>query len=647
MSPQKYTRRGDQRPKNADTTTGRHATAADRPSQTSSALQLTATVLAWLAVAAVVFVLTYRPVSDPDTWFHLKLGQWIQQNGQVPRTDPFSHTAGDTPYVPSGWLTAVFMHQLDQVYPDSSVGPILMVTAIIGIASLVILARAWRAGTIVATSLLLMSGLCMAVVRFSPRPDIWSILGITLLFWLLTADWFRPIRRSRRGRPAGEYPSPDPWLMWVLPFLIIAWANLHAGVIIAIPFLLTYAVWLLYRWYKTGNDAWANAALPVAIACVAWQANPYGPGLANLAWRISQIPQVSWVMEWMPFFKADFPLAWPAYLAGAFLLCVIIWVIAGSWRNFHPLEILWLIMLVAFTLMQRRQVGLLAVGAPLILARHLVPMELWLRHGVALRGIAAAGALAVAVAAFQVTGANGTGGGRPYHGRNCSVLPCVTAEFLAQNPPPQPIFNSYNLGGYLLHELHPNIKVFIDGRLDVYPHQVWQDMLAVEENRLSVDELVSRYGIQTFVIGIADSFGDSMHLASRLAARPDFALVHFDDVAAVFVRATAANIDYLNKHAYPSLFPWDLQNMARTVANPEAQQQIINDVGRLLLQSGQAASASALAAYIAWIAGDTETMNEQLTWARQRQPNNRLLRLVEERIQSAEEAVVTNSETTQ
>src|SRR5690606_33824952 len=127
-------------------------------------------------------------------------------------------------------------------------------------------------GTIIATSLLLMAGLCMAVVRLSPRPDVWSLFGITALLWILTADWLRPAQTRRRGETGG-YAPPDMWLLWVLPPLIIAWANLHAGVLIAVPFLLTYGLWLVYRWLITKDDAWAFAALPVAIACVAWQAN--------------------------------------------------------------------------------------------------------------------------------------------------------------------------------------------------------------------------------------------------------------------------------------------------------------------------------------------------------------------------------------
>lgn len=291
-------------------------------------------------------------------------------------------------------------------------------------------------------------------------------------------------------------------------------------------------------------------------------------------------------------------------------------------------------MLVAMALLQRRQVGLLGMGATLLLSGHLVGAEAWVRRRAAWAGIIAPVLVAAAVVWLQISGENGRGGGRPGYGRNCTTLPCIAADFLAENPPPKQIFNSYGLGGYLLFRLYPETKVFIDGRLDTYPHQVWLDMLAGEENRFSIDELIARYGISTFVIGVRDSFGDPMHIASRLAGRPDFVLVHLDDVAAVFVRKTADNIAYTTTFGYGAISPWNLDKMRPLLGSGERAQQLINETGRLLEQSGLSATAAATAAYIAWLVGDEITMNEQLAQARSRDLGNRQLRIVEQRMAS-------------
>lgn len=574
-----------------------------------------------LCVAVAVWVLTYHPVSDPDTWFHLSLGQFIREHSTLPHTDPFSYTAGDTPYRPSGWLTAVLMAWLDAFYPESSLGPILMVTAACAVAAGLVLWRGWRSGTVVTTGLLLMVGLLLAASRLSPRPDVWSLAGVVaLLFLLMPAD-----------AAASEDTPPRAIRLWLLVPLMIFWANLHAGVIVALPFLATAAAWYVWRWVRTRLAGWLWALIPVLVACVAWLANPYGWGPLALAWHISQIPQVGWVLEWMPWYRSGFPLPWPMLVCSLLLAGAAVALVGRRWRTMHPLVLVWLVILTGLALWQRRQLGLFGVGVPLLLAPYIGGAEAWLRRGRSMLAFIAPLSLAAITAFLQITGANGNGGGWPGYGRNCAVLPCITADFLASNPVPQPIFNSYNQGGYLLHVLYPGAKVFIDGRLDVYPSQVWLDMLAVEEGRLRIDDLVTRYGMKSFVVPVADSFGDPLHLANRLAARPDYALVHLDDVSALFVRRTPETAAWLDVFGFKVISPWNLDAMLPALRQPESRQQLVNEVSRLIQQSGQSATANALAAYVAYRAGDLQTYREWLQAAVARQPDNRLLHQVQAR----------------
>ena len=39
-------------------------------------------------------------IADPDTWWHLRTGQWILENGAVPDADPFSFTVPGAPWLP-------------------------------------------------------------------------------------------------------------------------------------------------------------------------------------------------------------------------------------------------------------------------------------------------------------------------------------------------------------------------------------------------------------------------------------------------------------------------------------------------------------------------------------------------------------------
>jgi hypothetical protein len=68
----------------------------------------------WVQLGALIALLTgigihsmrvkYR-ATDYDTWWHLKVGDWIVQNSALPHTGILSRTAADRPWVAYSWAT--------------------------------------------------------------------------------------------------------------------------------------------------------------------------------------------------------------------------------------------------------------------------------------------------------------------------------------------------------------------------------------------------------------------------------------------------------------------------------------------------------------------------------------------------------------
>ena len=57
--------------------------------------------------------------------------------------------------------------------------------------------------------------------------------------------------------------------------------------------------------------------------------------------------------------------------------------------------------------------------------------------------------------------------------------PVAAVQYLRQHPQPTGMFNDYSYGGYLIWQLGPQQKVFIDGRADMYEYSgVFQDYAA-------------------------------------------------------------------------------------------------------------------------------------------------------------------------
>src|ERR1700758_4958142 len=51
-------------------------------------------------------------VSDPDIWWHTRIGQWIVQHGTVPVTDPFSSFGAGKTWFAYSWAFDVVLYEL-------------------------------------------------------------------------------------------------------------------------------------------------------------------------------------------------------------------------------------------------------------------------------------------------------------------------------------------------------------------------------------------------------------------------------------------------------------------------------------------------------------------------------------------------------
>jgi len=58
------------------------------------------------------FFLALLQLENYDIWYHLKTGQWIIDNLRVPRTQLFSYSIGDAPWIAHSWLFQVLVFSI-------------------------------------------------------------------------------------------------------------------------------------------------------------------------------------------------------------------------------------------------------------------------------------------------------------------------------------------------------------------------------------------------------------------------------------------------------------------------------------------------------------------------------------------------------
>jgi hypothetical protein len=109
------------------------------------------------------------------------------------------------------------------------------------------------------------------------------------------------------------------------------------------------------------------------------------------------------------------------------------------------------------------------------------------------------------------------------------TFPVRASDYIRQNQLPQPLFNTYRWGGFLVWYL-PEFPVIIDSRIDLYRDDVSVPYFKLTQAEIPLQSHPGFVQAQTFLMEAKSP------IAEALANLPDFRVVYRDDVACVLVR---------------------------------------------------------------------------------------------------------------
>ncbi len=493
-----------------------------------------------------ILAMAVRPPADTDTWWHLKSGQLMWEQGRILRSDPFSHTVAGQPWIDHGWLVQVLLWP---VYRAAGLGGLALLLAAIVTAAFALVYRQCAGRPFVAAFAVLLAAVASSVI-WSIRPQIVSLLLAAVVAYVL--DRYKRTGNSR-------------WL-WLLPPMVALWVNCHGGFVIA---------FILMGCYLLGETL--NQLTPSPNFPISQSTNSQFPNLPipNSQFRLR--PLLIAMLLSLPAVLLNpntvkmIPYAYQTVSIGALQDFIQEWA-APDFHNLHLHPFIWLLLLTlaALGLSRRRAdwtdlalvgvfayMGLLAVRnialfalvVPPVLTRHAVaalddlaqaPRLAWLR---ALsrprprrRLSRAAARLNLALLALLVLAAGAKVGLDLIRLQDPAVwgagLPLDAADFLAGRDLPGRMFNTYNWGGYLIWRLYPGKPVFIDGRTDLYAlnGSVLDDYVQVHWTRPGWEEVLDRYDIG-YVITERGGLLDVM-----LTETEGWREAYRDDVAAIWLR---------------------------------------------------------------------------------------------------------------
>lgn len=479
-------------------------------------------------------------LTDSDTGWHIRAGEWMLKNRRVPSTDLFSFTMAGQPWFAWEWLSDVLMAV---VHRHSGLAGIVLISLLLLGATSVCVYRSTleESGHRVIAVALMGLAIAASTVHWLARPHL-----VTPLFAVV---FCRVLNRAEKKRTS--------LLLWMLPLLTIPWVNLHGGFFVGIALLVTYATGAAVEELTQGRrrNAWARARPYswIAVACaLATLVNPYGYqlhvhiaeylGASFYLQRISEFQSIDFHSFTAAYFETLLVLA----IAAAFWHCA-----KGRW-----VQVLLLLSWSHLALFSARNIPIFAVvAAPgiglavrewLKCASSCTPLEWPGRFAASLveletglRIIAESNlrrrwhlvpSFGVLLLAFLLAHPGRVKFLRSEFDHN--RFPVDAATFLAQKEygPSTRLYSSWQWGGYLIYRLWPSFSAFDDGRTDFYGPAFVEEGLRVWDARPDWSNIFERYRVNAALLPVDSA------LATVLLERRDWKAVYQDRTGVLFVR---------------------------------------------------------------------------------------------------------------
>jgi tetratricopeptide (TPR) repeat protein len=535
-------------------------------------------------------------IKDLDLWLHLGVGKYITEHRNVPFQDVLSCTIAGKSWVNHEWLFQVLLNQVYQLW---GVGGILgMQTTLVMLTLAILVLLGFNKEKQLSTAIVLWMTFLIYQQRFTNRPDLFSLFFFALYIFILA------IHIDKR---------------WATPFLVfvqILWSNIHGFFFFGplFVFLAFVCEWakrhlpLPYEWNDVGRLSDAEykrikiLLLLVTAACVV---NPYGVGGAwyplGVFFSLSGdskiffdfIEELQKPITW----STIFDLSQVPYFKVMIFISTISFILNRRRIDISAL-LLWLVFLV-FSLQAARNQAFFAFAAYLAIVTNslsvdyeeIVPIQFSDKKFQYITEVAlkilmlfwifrfAAGMASLGYYDFEKYQRKSEFGGI-----SLMSYPHKAVDFLIKNKVKGNFFNDFNSGAYLVGRVFPDIKVFIDGRTEVYGGEFFRE----HQKFWNGDEAVIKRNIEKYNLtgALFNSIRQSIHpkLLKNFYHNPEWALVYFDYDAVVFLKNIDENRDLITQYKI-DLTQWEPPKMDLVKLGTATVDPFQNYFRALLLES--------------------------------------------------------------
>jgi hypothetical protein len=521
-------------------------------------------------------------LADGDTGWHIRAGQWMLANHQVPRQDLFSFTRAGAPWFAWEWLWDVIFGWLHQNWGMAAVilGSLLVLLFTSALVFRLIRRKCQNVLLAIGFTVLAVAG---SSIHWLARPHLFTMLFVLIFYWILEETSTR-MSRLQAGLPA-------PRLPWLLPLLTVLWTNLHAGFLAGIIVICCYALGDLATWLTAAEAEQRKAALRSArnyllAAAGCFLASFVNPYFYHLHQHIFQYLTDGYQFKNIGEFQS---LSFHDRTAMYFEPMIFLAVIAVAWSLFNR-RFAYVFLIGAWlhlALLAARNIPLFmfVAGPPVALTVHEVLQRIsqadvasWLRNAIrSFERLAAdvdatdrigrahlASVFVVLVFALLFYAP-----GRPPKFQaeyDAKAFPAAALDALHNSNPSARIFTLDDWGGYMIYR-YPGNKVFIDGRSDFYGDKLGQKFIDTMNGRYDWEGTLRKYNIDIVLLPTGASLASTLKESERW--RPIY-----DDGMAIAFRSADATLARANAGSETSspVLSSSGKSRDRNIADSESQQ---------------------------------------------------------------------------
>ena len=460
-----------------------------------------------------LFLGYFHPISaiTQDLGRHLLTGEIIVKTGDVPKTNLFSYTYPNFPFINHHWLSEVVYFTLFQKIGFNG---LLVLNTIIAILSFgLVFSKVFkRVGRI---PLLFCSLLYIPILfeRTDLRPEFFSFLFLSLFILILykLREKFTP-------------------LIFLLPFIELLWVNTHIyfqiGIIITIFLFLDY---LLLRKLKINKQTLILGSVLILTTLVTLM-NPNGLKGAlypfsvfqNYGYSIEENQNIFFLWSLIHkqsilFFFITIPILFVSLISNFKRVLLIDWCISIFFTVLAVLSIRNFPLFVFATFIPFTKA---LSNIKFSLPKHVKTIFLIFLLGLAV------------FEAQQIYTRRGFGFGIEKGAKDA-------ADFFVKENLKGPIFNNFDIGSYLDYRLYPKEKVFVDGRPEAYPSSFFQNdyiPMQMDENKFELED--KKYKFNTIFFSHTDQTPWAEKFLKQITQNKKWNTVYIDDYVVILTKNT-------------------------------------------------------------------------------------------------------------